>query len=301
EEPDDDAAYAELTDLLEDHLGGGRIYGVYRPPMAAVVDFGVADGDGDDADADDEVPLSFDNTLGSQAPAFVEYVAVAGPADELPEGMTLIELPAEAAATDVLADDGLRGRLVQVQRQAELAAIDRQALLEKVDELESAQTQLEQQAEQLRDHLARAVTEDPAAEHDDRLQAAQADNQALRWKVQQLERELMQAKARPVEELEAQVARLQAQLQAATAADLGDEPVDDEADADDDERDEVLDQILVLDHEELLAEAEDRADRIRFETALRQLDRLIARVERGGIGALPLRQALVSLRGRLRG
>lgn len=44
----------------------------------------------------------------------------------------------------------------------------------------------------------------------------------------------------------------------------------------------------------------DAAERLRFGAALADLDRLIAQVERGGIGVLPLRQALVSIRNRLR-
>src|SRR5690606_28522218 len=162
--------------ILLDELGGGRIYGVYRPPMAAVLDFGEGDEDEgdveDEADeaareegdgGDDEVALTFDNTLGSQAPAFLEYVGVVGDAQELPEGMTLVELPADAPSVEQSSDGALRAQLLQAQRQAELAAIDRQALLEKVDLLESAQGRLEQQAAELRDHLARAVTELPPA------------------------------------------------------------------------------------------------------------------------------------------
>ncbi|MCA9656636.1 MAG: hypothetical protein H6712_05455 [Myxococcales bacterium] len=304
---DDDPAYAALAELVEEQLGGGRIYGIYRPPMVAVVDFG----GGEDED-DEDVPLSFDNTLGSQAPAFVEYVAVAGELDELPVGMTLVELPPDAGPPVAAADEGLRGQLVQAQRQAELAAIDRQALLEKVDELESAQSELEHQAAELRDHLARAVTEAEAeAAHDDRLQSSLADNQALRWKVQQLERELEEAKARPVEALEAEVAELRARLEDEAEAEADADEADDvesdadEADADDRvEAEDVdgLDEILVLDSDdEAVDDAEALAERIRMGGALRDLDRLIARVERGGIGALQLRQALVGLRKRLRG
>ena len=48
------------------------------------------------------------------------------------------------------------------------------------------------------------------------------------------------------------------------------------------------------------SEAEDAALRIRYRSALVELDKLIHRVERGGIGTLQLRQALVSIRKRLR-
>ena len=357
-EEDGDAGYAALTELL-DELGGGRIYGVYRPPMAAVLDFGEGDEDEGDVEdeaareegdgGDDEVALTFDNTLGSQAPAFLEYVGVVGDAQELPEGMTLVELPADAPSVEQSSDGALRAQLLQAQRQAELAAIDRQALLEKVDLLESAQGRLEQQAAELRDQLARAVTELPpaASEAADRLQASLADNQALRWKAQQLERELEAVKARPVDELEAEVAALRAELQAretAAAAASRAEPEGDaktgelaaesreraaksgeraeaggeaapvapsEAPADVDEALAEASEALGWDgdgddglgpgHVYLLgSEAEEAAERLRRGTALADLDRLIERVERGGIGALPLRQALVSLRQRLR-
>lgn len=356
---DDDAGFAALSQLVEDELGGGRIFGVYRPPMAAVIDFGEDEGDEErDADAegdDGDVPLSFDNTLGSQSPAFVEYVAVAGRVPVLPGGMTLVELPAGAPSVEQSSDGALRTQLVQAQRQAELAAIDRQTLLEKVDALESAQARLEQQATELRDHLARAVTEEApqAVEAAQRLQAALADNQALRWKAQQLERELEAAKARPVETLEAEVAALRAELAAARsdgrsdegpgaeaagdgggAAGGADAPAGEgsdalagegaegdgaEAYAGEGELDEGEGELDEGDAErsyaepdlgeragergELLmlgSEAEDAALRIRYRSALVELDRLIHRVERGGIGTLQLRQALVSIRTRLR-
>jgi len=312
----DDAGFAALSELLEE-LGGGRIFGVYRPPMAAVIDFGDGE-DEDERDEDEEVPLSFDNTLGSQVPAFVEYVAVAGRVSTLPEGMTLVELPADSPSAEQSSDGALRAQLVQAQRQAELSAIDRQALLEKVDALESAQARLEQQATELRDHLARAVTEEApqAADAALRLQAALADNQALRWKVQQLERELEAGKARPVEALEAEVAALRAELavRESTEVELGrdaeegtgvdayageggeaDEGGDEYAEVEMPERAGERGELLVL-----ASEAEDVALRIRYRSALVELDRLIHRVERGGIGTLPLRQALVGLRRRLR-
>ncbi len=330
---DEDLGFAALAELLEETLGGGRIYGMYSPPMAAVVDFG-----DDQGDADGEVPLAFDNTLGAESPAFESYVGVAGDAPSLPEGMTLVELPQGTPGASQ-GDDGLRTQLVQAQRQVELAAIDRQTLLEKVDALESAQATVEQQATELRDRLARAVTEaaPEASEAADRLQASLAESQALRWKVQQLERELMDAKARPVEELEAEVARLTAQLTGAhgaaepsVVADSspdtvdstrpdGSEPPAAEAPTDaenetppaeaptdaatstealepDDaiDDDDALGEIVVM-----VSEADDLAHRVRRGQTLRELDALIQRVERGGIGALPLRRALVSLRRRL--
>lgn len=329
---DEDAGFAALAELVEDELGGGRIFGVYRPPMAAVIDFG---DDDEERDEDEEVPLAFDNTLGSQAPAFVEYVAVAGGVPELPEGMTLVELPADAPSAEQSSDGALRAQLVQAQRQAELAAIDRQALLEKVDALESTQARLEQQATELRDHLARAVTEEApqAAEAAQRLQAALAETQALRWKAQQLEREVEAVKARPVEELEAEVAALRAELavrdeeaaareeaaadeEAAAAIEEAAAADEDDVGADEDVLGEGLDDggeeeayeeprrpVRTGERGELLllaTEAEDAALRIRYRSALVDLDRLIDRVERGGIGAVQLRQALVGLRKRLR-
>ena len=348
DDDDDDLTFEALSDLLEEELGGGRIFGVYRPPMAGVVDFGGGEEEGDE---DEEVPLSFDNTLGSQAPRFVEYVGIAGQTPALPEGLTLVELPAETDSIVASSDDALRGQLVQAQRQAELAAIDRQALLEKVDDLESEQASLERQATELRDRLARAVNESPpeASEAHERLQAALADNQALRWKVQQIERELRESRARPVDELEAEVAELRARLAAVgddaepvadELADEGEAPeadapaeaeeatdveaesgADDESESDDDRPSHTVSGVIEVepaeadpddDHYEdddddegeplivVVAEADEQADRMRRGQAERQLDRLIQRVERGGIGALQLRSELVQLRQRLR-
>ncbi len=299
----EDAGFSALGELL-DELDGGRLYGVYRPPVASVIDLGAADEDDED-DEDDEVSLSFDNTLGSQTPAFVEYLAVAGGTPALPEGMTLVELPPDTTAAVHSGDDALRTQLVLAQRQADLAAIDRNALLEKVDELEAAREELEQQAAGLRDQITRTVTEQPpeaAAQHE-QLQATLADNQALRWKVGQLEREVAELRARPVEALEAEVAELRARLQAAPAEDEDEEALAEDELAfglslgsDEDDEDDDDDEVIVL----ISEEADDLHARRRHGTLLVELERLIARVERGGIGALPLRQVLVSLRRRLR-
>ncbi|MCH9680885.1 MAG: hypothetical protein K0V04_05580 [Deltaproteobacteria bacterium] len=310
---DEDEGFAALSELLETQLGGGRIFGIYRPQMAAVVDFGTDDDEDDDDD--DDVALTFDNTLGPQAPGFVEYLGVAGDLEDLPEGMTLVELPAAAGRVDRgEGDDGLRAQLVQAQRQAELAAIDRQALLEKVDQLEAAHGTLTQQATELRDRLARAVTEEAPASSEaaERLQASLADNQALRWRVQQLDRELADARARPVEDLEAEVARLRAEVAAAAPVVASPPAADDAAAVEPGEAakpDQAIDAMAGLDEEfdepgqivVMVPEADDLADRVRRGQTLRELDSLVARVERGGIGALQLRQALVSLRRRLDG
>ena len=180
---------------------------------------------------EEDVPLAYDNTLGTQEPAIVEYIAVIGSAATArsPEGMTLVELPSPAEPTVVPsgpAPASLRAQLAQSQRQADLAAIDRQSLLERLDDLESTNTALKAEAAQLRDGLARALAEipesTPAVDPDPgdaaaRFDAMAGEVQTLRWELAQTKHLLDTARARPVETLEAEVARLQALWDAGVA------------------------------------------------------------------------------------
>jgi predicted nucleic acid-binding Zn-ribbon protein len=312
--------YGELADILADELGGGRIYGLYQPPMAAIVEFGeriepfeAEEGDDDaqwaddtgslelpvsDAlDADEDVPLAYDNTLGSQEPEFSHYVAVAG-AEPSASGLTLIELP--IAAHDDRRDEeavaALRAQLHQARRRADLAAIDRQAHLERVDALEAQNERLRADVAELRDRLARAVdaasSEAPARASEsagqDRLDAALAREQALRWRVTQLERELDALVGRPVDALEAEVASLRARLAAAQSGQAPQERAIDTA--------ERARRPANGHRTEIVAHPLGPAS---AQAAVRAVEDLVKRVERGGIGTLELRRNLIALRRRL--
>jgi hypothetical protein len=233
--------YDEMATLVVEQLGGGRLYGLYAPPMVAVVEFGDLDDDAgydydDDTDTllledaeqgeedaeedayDDDVPLTYDNTLGSQDPRLLEYIAIAG-ADAPIEGLALVELP-ELGDDD---DGGARTQLAQARRQADLAAIDRQTQLERAEGLERDNAELRRQVDELREQLADARDSlrqsggPGAVAAEVALQAALSREQALRWRVGELEDALAHAMSRPVDELEAELARLREQVRRGVA------------------------------------------------------------------------------------
>lgn len=200
-----------------------RIYGLYQPPMAAVVDFGESL-EVDDAASDleitltvhpselrgeaedDDVPLYFDNSLGAQEPGLDLLLGVCSSA-ALPEGLGLVELPAAAAGQP----SGLRAQLASAQARAQRAEVERQTLLDRLDALQRENRELREKVE---------AGPDPfdALARDEALEASMAREQALKWKVSGLEHQLSQAIARPVEALEAEVARLSARDDAEEAA-----------------------------------------------------------------------------------
>jgi hypothetical protein len=354
--------YGEVADILASDLGGGRIYGLYEPPMAAIVDFGERiegiDEPGDDVDSaqegdadwventgsvqlvvgeadpfesDDDVPLVYDNTLGSQEPGFSYFLAVAG-AELAAEGLTLVELPTAHSRTVDRHDqpqtgsqtssgtlEALRAQLQQARRRADLAAIDRQSHLERVDALEAHNERLRADVAELRDRLAMAVDSSAIAQAsvvsdlppEERLDAAMAREQALRWRVTQLERELDALIGRPVDLLQAEVASLRARLDdrppVATsdpvqAPDSGGVAVG---------RDE---RAIVTGHpcagrarrpvnghgfEPVTHSLGTVAAARATQAIVRAVEDLVRRVERGGIGTFELRRNLVALRRRL--
>jgi len=289
-------AYEELAEAMMEHLWargcGQRIYGVYQPPMAAVVDFGESLEVEDDTDLeitlnvhpselrdepeDDEVPLYFDNSLGAQEPDIDVLMGVCT-AVALPEGLGLVELPSAASGQP----SGLRAQLASAQQRAQRAEVERQGLLDRLDALQRENRELREAVE---------AGPDPfdALARDEALEASMAREQALKWKVSGLEHQLSQAIARPVEALEAEVARLSAQDdpptgQAPVAGDF--EAALPEAPAAVDDGDALV--LLVRD---------DARDRALSST----LNRLVQRLERGGIGVLALRRELSAVARRLR-
>lgn len=257
----------------------------------------------DDDDEDDVVPLSFDNTLGVAEPRFLGYLAIAS-GDEAPDGLTLVEVPGPiggAATSGHVEDTGLRHQLVQARRQSDLVAIERQRLVEHIDAVEADNAALREAVAQLRDQLAGSLEPDAG----ERLDEALAREQSLRWRVAALERELEALRVRPVGELEAELAAARARL--VEVADAGG-PAG--APNDDDEDDRVA--------EGTLAEAATNGGRrigtddarrlpvVRVASsgrmaALRAVEGLVRRVDRGAIGTIDLRRELSALRRRLRG
>jgi hypothetical protein len=321
--------YDDVSTLLAETWGGGRIFGVYLPAIAAVVDFGeriesehpddvFGSGAGFEVELVDEVatervdlageslepedvPLSYDNTLGSQVPRVIEYIAVAGSGSfaESVEGLSLIELPDPPA------------RATDASRAADLITMERHVHAERLRELQRSNAALREEVEVLRDRLARATRSppppepaQPQPEPAERLDAALAREQGLRWQVTQLQHELHSAVARPIEDLESEVASLRARLSTATA----------------------VPQDLALVHAAsgsngTTANGSGSAAMMNLPLATRAvavgasggvgapsvaqvvisaMDGLVRRIERGGIGTLQLRRELVAIRKRLR-
>ena len=211
-------SYDELADVLGEYFGGGRIHGVFTPRMAAVVDFG---GDDDSDDENGDVPLLYDNTLGTDDPELSLFVAVAGSAEALVDGMALIELPAPGRYEGgAIEDRELQAQVTESRRFADRMAIERQTLLEETDRLQGENRDLRDEVHELRRRLARAVaTPTPSSGGEgstvqEREDAALAREQTLRWRIEQLEAEVETLRRRPVEDLEAEVASLRARLEA---------------------------------------------------------------------------------------
>lgn len=317
----------EVSQLVVERFSEGRIYGVFSPPMAAIVSFGAVgataedewsdeddldggeldeEGEGEGDEDEDEVELAYDNTLGTQSPLLLSFLVVIGSDVGLADGLTLVELaPGSAQPTTARGGDGeMRAQVVEARRQADLAEIERQRLVARVDELGAQRELLEDEVSDLRDRLARAavrgddfvpvVSAAPPAvvesspPTDDRLDLVLAREQAVRWQLTQTQRELDAARKRPVDALEAELASLRAQL----------EPGPRTADA-----------------EPPVAAPSGRAPAARpdggtdpanptraraREEAARVIERLVRRVEREGIGALELRRELVAIRRLLR-
>jgi hypothetical protein len=235
----DETSYEALVEVAGAHFSAARVYAMYRPAMLAFVElddaavepdgngldddedehisavpthnrfdrWDVDDGDevgSDEDDEDDAVPLAFDNTLGDPEPRFLGYLAIAG-SDDAPDGLTLVEV---GDVGDDEADSPLRHQLVQARRQADIVAIERQRLVEHIDAIEADNAALREAVAQLRDQLAGSL--EPAT--GERLDAALAREQSLRWRVAALERELEELRIRPVGELEAELAAVRARL-----------------------------------------------------------------------------------------
>lgn len=138
--------------------------------------------------------------------AQVTYVELPGPADEAPASPAARESEGADAA-------GLRAQLAQAQRQAELLALEKQRLLE---ELEEAHDELDALADPESTVSGRHNPdgEQMGSDGQARLDAALAQAQELRWRVRELEGRNAELLARPVSELEASHAQLQAELDA---------------------------------------------------------------------------------------
>jgi hypothetical protein len=302
---DEDLTYEELAGLVEELFGDGRIYGLTSPGMLAFYDFGPVLEPEDEAEdaAGAAVGIEVDNSLGSEEPRFEAFVAVVGA--RLPgEGVTFIELPprGEPAGAGASSGRGSRGegeelaalkvQLAEAQRRGDMQAIERQALLEKVEQAEDRISALVEELEELREgeggEAERGVE---GGGEGPRLDEALAREQTLRWELDRLRGELDNLRARPVEELEAEVASLRAQLERAEA-----ELEREEAEL---EREEAeLGEAAAAELARMFEEQEPSTAQAReWMQARSKLDHLLRKLERGGqLSALELHRELSGLR-----
>lgn len=333
----EDRTYEALADLVDELFGDARIYGLARPGMAAFFDFGRVLADEGEGEAGEEsIDIEVDNTLGSEQPRFDLFLAVIG--DRVPsEGLTYVELPPDEGAPiratiqaaekafvspaggEKAGDDevaALRAQLAEAQRRGDLQAIERLALLEKLEQAEERAAGLGEQLE--RRHAAAGAVELGSGQTEGgegpRLDAVLAREQALRWELDRTRAELERLQARPVETLEAEVAALRARLRdseaesqrlrdrvaeaegALSALEGGSDELD-QFDVIDAELSDALAEQALLDELERSMSVETPArERKRLES-LGRLDRTLRKLERGAdVSALELHRELVAIR-----
>ena len=273
--------------------------------------------EGDAADEDEDgVPLAFDNTLGPQVPDYSLWIGVVGSASEFAEGLTLVELPggdalgpAVAADDDEVAphdsaaapSDGLRRQLHETRKAAEFGALERQRLVERVDAVEAENAGLRDAVGQLREQLAGAL--DPAVAGE-RLDAALAREQSLRWRASALEREVAELRVRPVDELTVELEAMRAKLEAALAS-AHRAPVRDVSPRAPQPKPAAS---PVVPSGSVRGSNPDLARRIGSRrpgsgrtAALRVVEGLVRRIDHGSVERNSLRRELLALRRRLRG
>jgi hypothetical protein len=322
---DEDQSYEQLAGLVEELFGDARIYGLTRPTMAAFYDFGSilepgleapAEGEGEDGEprgeAESEPPesapagIEVDNTLGSDAPQFDAFVAVIGAS--LPgEGVTFVELPAfmggrheptgggrranASAASSGEAEElaALRLQLAEAQRRGDLHAIERQSLLERLEQAEDRIASLDEELESRQDGGG-ASSSDHGTSEGPRIDELLTREQSLRWELDRVQGELEHLRVRPVDELEAELASMQAQLEQAEAA-LAE--VEADADAHPGADDELIEAAAQALDESPPSPAQARE----WMKARTKLDHLLRKLERGGeLSALQLHRELSALR-----
>jgi hypothetical protein len=245
----------QAMELLTDALGTGRLYGLYPPRMTALVEV------------------------------------------------------REAATTTALPPATWRAQLHEAQRQADLQAIEVQRWAERADELAADNERLRTALAETQDELARAVHAADAAplappaspsgtgtdlQTEARLEAAAAEVQGLKWRIGQLEEQLEAAQARPLDELEAELAMLRARLHAAS----DDEDRGRASPHPDADRPEPSRTAIDVHAAELSRPGAPAGTHV--QAAVRVLEALVHRLERGGIEAVRLRTDLLALKERLR-
>jgi hypothetical protein len=323
---DEDQSYEQLAGLVEELFGDARIYGLTRPAMAAFYDFGTVlepEGEGEEPAEDEAKPegeaqdaaergeptvpgIEVDNTLGTDAPRFEAFVAVIG-ARVPGEGVTFVELPSRhesaapgrrgssasaASSAEIEELAALRLQLAEAQRRGDMHAIERQSLLERLEQAEDRIASLDEELES-REGTGESSSEQVASDGP-RIDELLTREQSLRWELERVRGELENLRVRPVEELEAELVSTQAQLEQVEAA-LAEAET---ALAEDSEADGSIEGEFAESAARALAEAEPSPAQAReWMKARAKLDHLLRKLERGGeVSALELHRELSGLR-----
>lgn len=318
---DEDQSYEQLAGVVEALFGDARIYGLTRPAMAAFYDFGtVLEPEGEGPEPEGEglseaseptaAGIEVDNTLGTDAPRFEAFVAVIG-ARVPGEGVTFVELPSRhesagpgrrgssASAASSAESDAeiaelatLRLQLGEAQRRGDMHAIERQSLLERLEQAEDRIASLDEELES-RDGTGESKSEQVASDGP-RIDELLAREQSLRWELERVRGELENLRVRPVEELEAELASTQAQLeQVENALAEAEAALAEDSEADASSEDEFVEAAA-----RALGQAEPSPAQAReWMKARAKLDHLLRKLERGGeVSALELHRELSGLR-----
>ncbi len=242
--PQEDAAMQILGTVLPH----ARLFGVMWPTVASVITVA-----GLEDDAEDDFSVDVDNSLAAETLAIDTWIAVSS-ADFKPATLTMIELENpqgerefDLGGRDHPHDDrqddrhddvaGLRAELLEARRQADLHAIEKQRLSELLDD---AHMRLAESGDLAHEGGTGEHSEAGLAGVQARLEGALAREQALRWELARVQAMLEDVASRPVEELEAQNARLRAELARrgpgpADASSEDETPVAHQEDVDEDE------------------------------------------------------------------
>lgn len=265
------------------------------------------------AEEDDDVSLDFDNTLGAAEPLFFSFVAVIGDSDAIGDGVTYVELPsADTLGIELPTREGdsrelgssaagLRAQLAEAQRQADLLALERQRLME---QLEDANERLEAFEEEYEEDEDEDDDADDEGSTGARLDAALAEAQRLRWRVRELEGQVEALSGRPIESLEAENAELRAKLEEVAAGatnrvtralSAGD------GSASNGHARQNGKSSMSSVSSMSAGELDESASAGWVPPLLRGVDRLLRRIERGGLSTLELHRTLTRIRERLAG
>jgi hypothetical protein len=240
----------------------------------------VVEDEADSLEDGEDVPIDYDNTLGDPEPTIHTWIAISSPR-VVSGGMTVIELPRAQRGGPQPEASGMRAQLTEVQHQADLAAIERQRVMEQLEEAEDRIAELSDERERLLDGAAEVSV---LGDGGGRLDEVLAREQAARWELNQVRAQLEHERARPVDELEAEVARLEVALENRPVPARAAQPSSAAA---------------VVVETTGPAPATESAPGLRNGEGARlrgEVDRLLRRIERGGMPTLELHRELKRLR-----